>query len=119
MPAGLSLGEFLKQRRGDRTQQEVAEAAGISRNYLSQLEHDRFGSRVPHHTLEALAAALDLEPGLLKALAGLPIGVADVSGPRPDFTSFVRTEPTLDEDGRNAILAVYAVLALPVKNRQR
>jgi len=107
-----TFGQVLRRLRAGRTQLEVAEAAGVSRSYLSELEHDQHGSRIPRHTVVGLAQALGVEAGVLLVLVGQPVGPADVGEPRPDFVSFVLTEPTLPtEAARAAILAVYHAVA--------
>jgi len=98
---------LLRQLRGSRTQMEVAVKAAISRSYLSELENGKYGGRIPRYTLEALAEALGVAPGVLFAMVGAPVDAVDVSEPRPDFVAFVLSEPTLSEIGRAAILAVY------------
>lgn len=63
-PVLQSLGAQLAQRRRDlgRLQQEVAEAAGVSRSTLHTIEHG--GEGVRWEKVLAVAAILGLEPVL-------------------------------------------------------
>lgn len=71
LPIPRTLGAVLAGRRRvlGLTQREVAERAGISAQYLNDIEHDRRSPRIDA-TLLALAAALDHEPAYLFLLAG-------------------------------------------------
>jgi transcriptional regulator with XRE-family HTH domain len=66
-----AVGEALRRRRlaQDRTLREVAEAAGVSLTYLSEIERGR--KEASSEVLEAVCAALDL------ALADLFFEVAE------------------------------------------
>ena len=110
--SATTLGLVLRQLRGSRSQMEIARAAAISRSYLSELESDKHGARIPRHTLVGLAEALEVDAGVLLVLVGQPVAPADISGPRPDFVSFVLSEPTLGESARAAILAVYQAVTV-------
>jgi transcriptional regulator with XRE-family HTH domain len=50
----------LKERRGKRSQVEIAQAAGISQGFLSELESGR--KRLTRSTAQKLAAALETTP---------------------------------------------------------
>lgn len=50
----LTIGEKLKQARGDKTRKEVCEALGISRSTLMMYEN---GKRVPKDTIKKKLAA--------------------------------------------------------------
>ena len=67
-----------------RTQEELAEAIGISLSYLSLIER---GRRVPPmHTLAAIAQALEVPvTELLSAVEQWPKGSAEVVRPMSDF----------------------------------
>jgi len=107
-----SLGAILRQVRAGRSQADIAVAAGISRSYLSELEHDKYGARIARHTLVGLAEALGVEAGVLLEAAGLPVESVDTSAARMDFYSFVMSEPTLTgRSARAAVLAVYDAVA--------
>jgi tetratricopeptide (TPR) repeat protein/transcriptional regulator with XRE-family HTH domain len=69
---GLSLGEFLSSLRNlaGKTQEELAEDSGLSVRSISDLERDRT-SRPRQHSLQLLAAALDLDPADAKALIAI------------------------------------------------
>jgi len=111
MSERVGLGDLLRDRRGARTQKDVAERAGISRSYLSELETG-VHSRPPRHLLEHLAEALDIDAAVLLSVAGHRVTPGEMPEPRPDFASFVLTEPTLATDeARSAVLAVYYAVA--------
>jgi transcriptional regulator with XRE-family HTH domain len=63
-----SLGARLRAARGRRTQAEIAEAAGISRAYLGQIEHGR--RRPSTEQVRALARVLDIDATELLTVAG-------------------------------------------------
>jgi transcriptional regulator with XRE-family HTH domain len=105
------LGRLIRRYRGDRTQAEVAEAAGISRSYLSELETGRH-RRPPRHIVERLADALDMDVAILLTATDHPVDAGDIAEPRADFVSFVMSEPTLaGPEARSAVLAVYHAVA--------
>lgn len=60
-----TIGQRIRRCRTELrlTQVELARAAGVNQGYLSSIERDRARPRKP--TLDALAAALDLPPGVL------------------------------------------------------
>src|SRR5947208_11394138 len=68
----IDLGERLRAIRllRRRTLREVAEAAGVSESFLSQLERGRSNASVA--SLQRLAAALGIEVSDLFAAEGLP-----------------------------------------------
>jgi transcriptional regulator with XRE-family HTH domain len=112
MTTRITLGAVLRDRRGTRTQADVAAAAGISRSYLSELETG-VHTNPPRHILLRLAEALDIGPAALLAVAGHPVAPGDMPDPRPDFIAFVETEPTLPtREARSAVLAVYHLVAV-------
>jgi transcriptional regulator with XRE-family HTH domain len=65
----MAFGEWLKETRGDMSQDRLAERAGVSKGYITLLESNK---RVPSvDTAIALAKALGREPKeALSALAG-------------------------------------------------
>ena len=74
------LGELIRDIRGDRRQEEIAEAAGVSVSFMSRVERGQYRNvRLP--TLAAIARALD-EPieRLLVALLHDELGDGRVIG---------------------------------------
>lgn len=106
----MSLGAkliALRQAEG-LTQEEVALGASISRNYLSQLENERRGLRVPRVTVLRLAAALGVASEILLREAGMRLEPEDIDPEgRLDFQTFVLTEPTLTEWEQSMIIEIY------------
>lgn len=60
------LGQAIKQARENKnlTQEELSNAVGISRSYISDVEHDRYKPSVD--TLVELSRVLDLDLNKLK-----------------------------------------------------
>ena len=56
----MSIGSEIKKARGVRTATEVADAIGVHKSYLCDIENER---RIPPpHTITAIATALDVVP---------------------------------------------------------
>ena len=104
-----ALGEFIRTQRSlaRMSLRELAGLTDISNAYLSQVERGLHEPSV--RVLKAIAEALDLSSATLLAQAGL---LRDDEA-RPEDTSVERTEatiradPTLSEDQKEALLAVY------------
>lgn len=77
-PVGQSLGELFQtlRRRLGKTQDQIAGAAGITRNYLSMLEHDQ-----ANPTFEVVARVF----GALGYQAQFQI--AEMDAPQPEATA--------------------------------
>jgi len=103
-----ALGEFIRTQRSlaRLSLRELAGLTDVSNAYLSQVERGLHEPSV--RVLKAIAEALDLSSETLLAQAGL---VRD--GETPGAASVERTEatiradPTLSEDQKEALLAVY------------
>lgn len=82
-PVLIALGQQFAQRRHEtgRLQQEVADAAGVSRSTLHTIEHG--GAGVRWEKLGAVAAALGLEMTLREA--GPEPAPADPADPASDL----------------------------------
>ena len=76
----MRLGEIIRARRGEMglTQDQVADQAGISKPYLSNIETGKTKNPPTDGVLEALEAALNLEAGQLTRVAHLARTPADV-----------------------------------------
>jgi transcriptional regulator with XRE-family HTH domain len=104
-----ALGEFIRTQRSlaRLSLRELAGLTDLSNAYLSQVERGLHEPSV--RVLRAIAEALDLSSATLLAQAGL-LRDGEV---RPEGASVERTEatiradPTLSEDQKEALLAVY------------
>jgi transcriptional regulator with XRE-family HTH domain len=104
-----ALGDFIRTQRSlaRLSLRELAGLTDLSNAYLSQVERGLHEPSV--RVLKAIAEALDLSSATLLAQAGL---LRDDEA-RPEGASVERTEatiradPTLSEDQKEALLAVY------------
>lgn len=99
-----NLGEFLREQR--RTAQlslrQLAEAAGVSNPYLSQIER---GLRKPSaEILQQLAKALRISAETLYVQAGI-LDARDRA--EAEVTSAILTDPTLTERQKQVLLQIY------------
>jgi transcriptional regulator with XRE-family HTH domain len=98
------LGEFLReQRQGARLSlRQLAEAAGVSNPYLSQVER---GLRKPSaEVLQQIAKGLRISAEVLYVRAGI---LEEGSG-RAEVETAVMADPHLNERQRRVLLDVYA-----------
>src|SRR6478736_8335320 len=104
MAALESLGEFLKDQRrtAQMTLRRLADQAGVSNPYLSQIER---GLRKPSaEILSQLAAALQISAESLYERAGL----IDPQGtPRGGVRDAIAVDPRLTTEQRQALVNVY------------
>jgi transcriptional regulator with XRE-family HTH domain len=103
------LGEFIRtQRRLARMSlRELAARTAVSNPYLSQVER---GLHEPSlRILKAIATALDMSTDAFLAQAGLLSVERDQGDPSatPPTAAAIRTDPTLTEAQKSALLAVY------------
>lgn len=63
----MTLGQYLKKHRADKTMKEVAEEIGCDLSYLSKIENDRVTP--PWDMIERLADCYDIPEDSLPALA--------------------------------------------------
>ncbi|MFT2019489.1 helix-turn-helix domain-containing protein [Streptomyces sp. 796.1] len=99
-----NLGEFLREQR--RTAQlslrQLADAAGVSNPYLSQIER---GLRKPSaEILQQLAKALRISAETLYVQAGI-LDARDRA--EAEVTSAILTDPTLTERQKQVLLQIY------------
>ncbi len=96
------VGEFIRQQR-ERSAislRHLAEKAGISNPYLSQIER---GLRKPSgRILKAIAAGLSISAETLYERAGLLDGA-----PRPEVIEAIRTDTALTERQKQALTEIY------------
>lgn len=100
-----ALGEYLRAQRrlANLSLRQVAELAGVSNPYLSQIERGLHEPSV--HILRSVAQALNLSAETVLGQAGL---LAQEPGPaRTDTEAAIRADDGLSEDQKQALLAVY------------
>lgn len=97
------LGEFIRRQRelSDLSMRQMAQMAGISNPYLSQIER---GLRAPSdHVLDSIAASLQTSADALREQAGVET--------KPDgkgaVTEAIRADSALTAAQRRALLEVY------------
>jgi transcriptional regulator with XRE-family HTH domain len=98
-----ALGEFIRRQRelSELSMRQVAEMAGISNPYLSQIER---GLRAPsEHVLESIAAAMDMSASALRDEAG----VSSEPPPSTAVEDAIRHDARLTAAQRRALLEVY------------
>lgn len=98
----LEVGEFIRQQR-ERSAislRKLAERAGISNPYLSQIER---GLRKPSaRILKAIAAGLSISAESLYERAGLLDGVE-----HPDVVAAIASDTALTERQKQALAEIY------------
>jgi transcriptional regulator with XRE-family HTH domain len=105
-----NLGEFLReQRRQARLSlRQLAEAAGVSNPYLSQIER---GLRKPSaEILQQIAKGLRISAETLYVQAGIlddERAAAPAAGAAGGVREAVRADPYLTEEQRQALLQIY------------
>lgn len=100
-----SLGDFIamQRRAAELSLRQLAERAGISNPYISQIER---GLRKPSaEVLQALAQALQVSARTLYSYAG--IDPADEAGPT-SVPGVIRDDPRLTDAQKRALIDVYA-----------
>jgi transcriptional regulator with XRE-family HTH domain len=100
----FGLGAYLRAQRrlANLSLRQMAELAGVSNPYLSQIERGLHEPSV--RVLRAIAAALNLSAETVLEQAGLLSG--NGSGPT-DTETAIRHDPELTEDQKLALLSVY------------
>ncbi|WP_329495893.1 helix-turn-helix transcriptional regulator [Kitasatospora herbaricolor] len=99
-----SLGEYIREQR--RTAQyslrQLAEAAGVSNPYLSQIER---GLRKPSaEILQQIAKALRISAETLYVQAGI---LEERRGEGLELRAAILADPLINEQQKHALLAVY------------
>jgi transcriptional regulator with XRE-family HTH domain len=100
------LGEFIRRQRElqELSMRQLADLAGISNPYLSQIER---GLREPsERVLEALAENLHLSADVLPERGGRHDEAADADQ-EPAVVAAIRSDPKLTGRERQALLEVY------------
>ncbi|MFJ5922334.1 helix-turn-helix domain-containing protein [Kitasatospora sp. NPDC092948] len=99
-----SLGEYIREQRRNAqySLRQLAEAAGVSNPYLSQIER---GLRKPSaEILQQIAKALRISAETLYVQAGI-LEERDEQG--PGLRAAILADPQINERQKQALLAVY------------
>jgi transcriptional regulator with XRE-family HTH domain len=97
------LGEFIREQRnlGQLSLRKLAEQAGVSNPYLSQIER---GLRKPSaEILRQIARALQISSSELYVRAG----ILDEREDQPDVDGAIRADRHLTEEQKKTLLSVY------------
>ena len=98
------LGAFIRRQRElqELSMRQLAQMAGISNPYLSQIER---GLREPsERVLDAIASALEVSADTLYEQAGVTVGEEPETGA---LEQAIREDPRLTSRQRQALLEVY------------
>ena len=112
------LGAFIRKQRQlhDLSLRRLADLAGISNPYLSQIER---GLREPsERVLEALAQNLDLSTDMLYEQSGRTRAARAEQAQREEspVVSAIRADPALSASRRRALLEVYEAFTAPQRD---
>ena len=109
-----SLGEYIREQRrsAQYSLRQLAEVAGVSNPYLSQIER---GLRKPSaEILQQIAKALRISAETLYVQAGI---LEERPGEEPQLRAAIMADPGISEQQKHALLAVYE--AFVKENSQR
>jgi len=98
-----NLGEYLREQRRNAqlSLRQLADAAGVSNPYLSQIER---GLRKPSaEILQGIARGLRISAETLYVRAG----ILDERGDPPDLVAAVVRDPSLSERQKQVLLEIY------------
>ena len=98
-----SIGDYIRQQREQAriSLRQLAEQAGVSNPYLSQIER---GLRKPSaEILQGIARGLRISAETLYVRAG----ILDERGDPPDLVAAVVRDPTLSERQKQVLLEIY------------
>ncbi|MFJ4677312.1 MULTISPECIES: helix-turn-helix domain-containing protein [unclassified Kitasatospora] len=99
-----SLGEYIREQRrsAQYSLRQLAEVAGVSNPYLSQIER---GLRKPSaEILQQIAKALRISAETLYVQAGI---LEERDGAGPGLRSAILDDPLINERQKQALLSVY------------
>lgn len=105
------LGEFIRSQRerANLSLRRLADSAGISNPYLSQIER---GIRKPSaEILKNLARALEISSNTLYSRAGL----IDDEAPPPSVFEAIESDDKLTGEHKKVLLDMYRALARPTE----
>jgi transcriptional regulator with XRE-family HTH domain len=106
-----AFGAFVRSQRklANLTLRQLAELTSLSNPYLSELERGMHQPSV--RVLKQLSEALNISAEMLLAQAGLldpgNATSGDARAEQPGVEHAIRTDTTLDDDQKAALLAVY------------
>ena len=103
-PRAPQLGDFIRRQRElhELSMRQLAQLAGISNPYLSQIER---GLRAPsERVLDAIARSLELSTETLYQEAGLD---GEHEEREPEVVKAVREDPALTARQRQTLIQVY------------
>ena len=109
-----AFGAFLRSQRrlAKLSLRDMAERTKVSNAYLSQLERGLHAPSV--RVLRSIGKALDLsaeamlaQAGLMEDESGEGDAVGDSAPRQPTTESAIRSDPTLSDDQKDALLSVY------------
>ena len=111
-----AFGAFVRSQRklANLTLRQMAELTSLSNPYLSELERGMHQPSV--RVLKQLSDALNVSAEILLAHAGLLDKAAQRSDEQPGESAVehaIRTDSTLDDTQKAALLAVYQSMARP------
>jgi len=112
-----AFGAFIRSQRklANLTLRQLADLTSLSNPYLSELERGMHQPSV--RVLKQLSDALNLSAEMLLAQAGLIDpdrgSAADARGEEPGVEHAIRTDTTLDDAQKAALLAVYQSMTRP------
>ena len=109
-----NLGEYIRRQRElhELSMRQVAEMAGISNPYLSQIER---GLREPsERVMEAIANSLELSAETLHEYAG---GATSADGEPPEVEAAIERDKSLTARQRQALVEVYRAFAVQTRRR--
>jgi transcriptional regulator with XRE-family HTH domain len=110
-----AFGAFVRSQRklANLTLRQLADMTSLSNPYLSELERGMHQPSV--RVLKQLADALNVSAEMLLAHAGLIDRHSDgeTVGEASGVEHAIRTDPTLDDTQKAALLAVYQSMARP------
>lgn len=98
------LGEFIRDQRrlGELSLRKLADRAGVSNPYLSQIER---GLRRPSaEILQQIAHALEISAETLYVRAGI---LDERSPSTPDLTEAISRDPTITADQKKSLIQIY------------
>ncbi|MFB7944490.1 helix-turn-helix domain-containing protein [Kitasatospora phosalacinea] len=99
-----SLGEYIREQRrsAQYSLRQLADAAGVSNPYLSQIER---GLRKPSaEILQQIAKALRISAETLYVQAGI---LEERDGEGPGLRAAILADPLINERQKQALLSVY------------
>ncbi len=102
-----ALGEFIREQRrqAELSIRRLADLAGVSNPYLSQIER---GLKKPSaEILQQLARALEISSETLYVQAGLLDDDKSQDGSTGDVVSAIEADPALNDAQRTSLIEIY------------